>query len=60
MQADLVAMKDPVTNDIIFNPKVLKQTALDYCANLLQNHTINPEFACEIYSVNLVIRFKHT
>ena len=24
MQADLVAMKDPVSNDIIFNPKVLK------------------------------------
>ena len=52
--AELVAMKDPITGDLILEPSRLKEISLDYCVNLLQNNDIDPEFAKEIYAENLL------
>ena len=52
--AELVAMKDPDSDDMIFDPDALKSAAINYCANLLQNEEIDPDFEKEIYVENLV------
>ena len=52
--AELVAMKDPDSDDMIFDPEALKSAAINYCANLLQNEEIDPDFEKEIYVENLV------
>ena len=51
---ELVAMKDPVTGDLIFEPKALKEASLNYCVNLLQNTEVDPEYEAEIYIENLL------
>ena len=51
---DLVAMRDPVTSDLIVDPDILKQTTLDYCSTLLQSNKVHPEYTQEIYIENLV------
>ena len=52
--SELVAMKNPDNDDLIFNPEVLKSVSLDYCSNLLQNSECDPDFKDEIYIENLV------
>ena len=50
----MVAMKDPESGDLILNPKALKTAAINYCANLLQNTEIDPDYEKEIYVEYLV------
>ena len=51
---ELVAMKDPETDDFIFSPDKLKEVSLKYCANLLDNQKVDKDFADEIECENLV------
>ena len=51
---ELVAMKDPVSSDLILDPSHLKEISLEYCVNLLQNDDVDLSFASEIYTENLV------
>ena len=50
----MVAMKDPESGDLIFDPKALKIASIKYCVNLLQNTDIDPDYEDEIYVENLV------
>ena len=52
--SELVAMKHPVTEELIFDPVKLKSVSLDYCVNLLQNKEVDEEFKDEICTENLV------
>ena len=52
--AELVAMKHPENDELIFDPEVLKSVSLDYCVNLLQNSKCDKDFEKEIYVENLV------
>ena len=51
---ELVAMKHPVNDELIFDPEMLKSVSLDYCANLLQSSECDKDFENEIYTENLV------
>ena len=51
---ELVAMKDPETNDFIFSPEELKKASLKYCSNLLDNRKIDEAFADETECEKLV------
>ena len=51
---ELVAMKDPKTGNMIFDPEKIKTATINYCANLLQNTEVDPDFEKEIYIENLV------
>ena len=51
---ELVAMKDPKTDDFIFSPDKLKEVSLKYCANLLDNQKVDKDFADEIECEKLV------
>ena len=47
-------MKDPKTGNMIFDPEEIKTATINYCANLLQNTEVDPDFEKEIYIENLV------
>ena len=52
--AEMLAMKDPESGELVFDPEDLKTTSLNYCVNLLQNTFIDPEYEKEIYIDNLL------
>ena len=52
--AEMLAMKDPESGELVFDPEDLKTTSLNYCVNLLQNTFIDPEYEKEIYIENLL------
>ena len=47
-------MRDPVTNSLIVEPDKLKATSLEYCINLLNNESLDPKYAREIFTENLL------
>jgi hypothetical protein len=51
---ELVAMKHPETEELVFDPEKLKSVSLNYCVNLLQNKEVDEDFKDEIYTENLV------
>ena len=55
---ELVAMKDPFTNEFIFSPDELKASSIKYCADLLQNKKIDPNYSEEIELENLIHYFR--
>ena len=46
---DPVAMIDPKSNKLVFDPSEIKKISLEYCYNLLQKSTANPGFENEIF-----------
>ena len=52
--AEITAMKDPLTNELLLEPEKIKTAALEYCTNLLHNEHPDPDFALEIYTENLL------
>ena len=42
--AEMIAMKDPESGELVFDPEDLKTTSLNYCVNLLQNTLVDPDF----------------
>ena len=51
---EMVAMKDPDTDELIFDPKALKTASINYCVKLLQNSEVDPDYEKEIYIENLI------
>ena len=51
---ELVAMKNPETDEFIFSPDELKAVSIKYCVNLLQNKKVDPEYSDEIEYENLL------
>ena len=51
---EMVAMKDPETGNMIFDPEALKSASVDYCVKLLQNTNVDPEFKDDIDIENLL------
>ena len=47
-------MRDPATDVLIVDPATMKQTALNYCAKLLQNDNFDLEFREEIDTENIL------
>ena len=52
---EMVAMKDPETGNMIFDPEALKDASIKYCVKLLQNNNVDPEFKDEIELENLLL-----
>ena len=49
MGQDPVAMIDPVSKQLVFDPSEIKQVSLNYCSSLLQKSTPDPEYEREIF-----------
>ena len=49
MGQDPVAMVDPVSKQLVFDPSEIKQVSLKYCTNLLQKSAPDPEYEKEIF-----------
>ena len=57
---EMVAMKDPETGNMIFDPEALKSAPVDYCVKLLQNTNVDPEFKDDIDIENLLHYYRMT
>jgi len=57
-QTELIAMKDPLSGELILDPASLKVVALKYCVNLLQNNLADSDYVDEIHTENLLHYFR--